>query len=132
LFELVRKAINSNDPQDLANAQQLQTLVAEGDYQVSRASTDMVMRLTSGQTTKLHIPGAKRILQDLRGYGGVPRQPLQPVDEALYEQTMRHPAVIKLFAMEKALSGKQDQGLPNGISADNWSEKQQTIRCGTL
>jgi hypothetical protein len=40
LFELVRKANVSNDSQDLVNAQQLQTLVAEGDYQVSRATTD--------------------------------------------------------------------------------------------
>ncbi|GFZ44250.1 hypothetical protein JCM24511_01972 [Saitozyma sp. JCM 24511] len=34
--------------------------------------------------------------------------------------------------MEETLSGKRDQGLPNGNSTDNETEKQRTIRCGTL
>lgn len=45
---------------------------------------------------------------------------------------MRHPAIIKLFAMEETLSGKRDQGLPNGNSTDKETERQRTIRCGTL
>ncbi|OCF35499.1 hypothetical protein I316_02551 [Kwoniella heveanensis BCC8398] len=109
LYDLIDKAARTRQPADIQAANELQVLLSEADY----------------ATTKLHIPGAKRILEEFRGYGGVPRQPIQPIDEAQYASTMKLPVVVKVMEMERSLAAMLGQdNSKTGISSDNF---QKTI-----
>ncbi|WWC58132.1 uncharacterized protein I303_100667 [Kwoniella dejecticola CBS 10117] len=109
LYEAAERANESGAKGDVTEARTLQLILSEGDY----------------ATTKLHIPGAKRILQDLRGYGGHPRGPIQPIEESLYQASVRLPAVQRLFELEKSLEAKAQ---PDSTSVGSSSEHlQRTI-----
>lgn len=131
LYELADKAASTRDAKDIAAAQALQVLLAEGDFAVGVSQHCVV--LTPEQTTKLHIPGAKRILEDTRGYGGLPREPIRPVDERLYAEIMKSPGAAALMDLEKQLENEYqaaNQASPEAEAVGATKELQETIRYG--
>ncbi|KAK4688935.1 4-hydroxy-2-oxoglutarate aldolase, partial [Tremellales sp. Uapishka_1] len=111
LYDLTQEAITTSDASILAEAQKLQALVAQADF----------------YTSKGHIPGAKRFLRDIKGYGGEAREPIQPISETAYSAMMSNPSVIELLAYERELEkiASPSQTVPNG-SVEAGS-KQSTI-----
>ncbi|ORY21530.1 hypothetical protein BCR39DRAFT_591561 [Naematelia encephala] len=114
LYDVAQEALKTGDIGLLGDAQKLQAMVSQADF----------------PTSWVHIPGAKRLLEDLRGYGGLPREPLRPVDEEAYQKMMRNPAVIQLLELEKSLeAGGEEDALSEQIVPSNLvSHLQTTIR----
>lgn len=88
LFEVSVAA--TKDPSRLLEAQQLQGIVARGDFAIAKAS----------------ISGTKFLIEKLLGYGGLPRRPLPPIDPKDAERLWEHPHVQELIKTERELSGK--------------------------
>jgi L-threo-3-deoxy-hexylosonate aldolase len=88
LFELSEAA--TKDISRLHEAQQLQGIIARGDFTIAKAS----------------ISGTKFLIDRLHGYGGLPRRPLPPIDREDAERLWDHPHVQELIKTERELSGK--------------------------
>lgn len=88
LFELSEAA--TKDVSRLHEAQQLQEIIARGDFTIAKAS----------------ISGTKFLIDRLHGYGGLPRRPLPPIDREDAERLWEHPHVQELIKTERELSGK--------------------------
>jgi 4-hydroxy-2-oxoglutarate aldolase len=88
LFELSEAA--TKDTSRLPEAQQLQGIIARGDFTVGKAS----------------ISGTKFLTDRLYGYGGLPRRPLPPIGREDAERLWDHPHVEELIKIERELSGK--------------------------
>ena len=89
LFELSEAA--TKDTSRLIEAQQLQVILARGDFTVAKAS----------------ISGLKYLTDRLLGYGGLPRRPLPPIDREDAERLWEHPHVQEVIKTERELSGKR-------------------------
>jgi L-threo-3-deoxy-hexylosonate aldolase len=87
LFEVSQAA--TKDSSRLAEAQELQTIIARADITTAKAS----------------ISGTKFLLDKLHGYGGLPRRPLPPIDPEDAERLWEHPYVQELLKLERELSG---------------------------
>ncbi|KAH0583789.1 putative 4-hydroxy-2-oxoglutarate aldolase, mitochondrial [Termitomyces sp. J132] len=74
----------------LPEAQRLQGVAARADYAIAKTS----------------ISGTKFLLDKLYGYGGVPRKPLPPIENAAAEAIWTHPHTQELVRIERELSGK--------------------------
>ena len=83
LFEASEAA--TKDPSRLREAQQLQGIIARGDFTIAKAS----------------ISGTKFLLDKLHGYGGLPRRPLPPIDPGDAERLWEHPHVQELLKLEE-------------------------------
>lgn len=88
LFELSVAA--TKDTSRLHEAQQLQVIIARGDFTIAKAS----------------ISGIKFLTDRLHGYGGLPRRPLPPMNREEAERLWEHPHVQELIKAERELSGK--------------------------
>ena len=88
LFELSVAA--TKDPSRLHEAQQLQAIIARGDFTIAKAS----------------ISGMKFLTDRLHGYGGLPRRPLPPMNREEAESLWKHPDVQELIKAERKLSDK--------------------------
>ncbi|KAI0082608.1 dihydrodipicolinate synthetase [Panus rudis PR-1116 ss-1] len=88
LFQLAETSIK--EPALLAEAQQLQGIVARADYVIAKAS----------------IAGTKALLERLYGYGGHPRRPLPPIEPSAAQALWDHPDTQALVKIERELSGK--------------------------
>lgn len=88
LFELSEAA--TKDATRLHEAQELQGIIARGDFTIAKAS----------------ISGTKFLTDRLYGYGGLPRRPLPPIDREDAERLWEHPHVQELIKTERELSGK--------------------------
>ncbi|KIJ41198.1 hypothetical protein M422DRAFT_209315 [Sphaerobolus stellatus SS14] len=78
----------ATDPSQLAEAQRLQGIIANGDRTVA---------LTG-------IGGTKYLLKRFYGYGGAPRRPLLPFEEENGEKLWNHPHVVALLEEERKLT----------------------------
>jgi dihydrodipicolinate synthase/N-acetylneuraminate lyase len=96
LFELASQVKDSaaSDPALLEEALQLQGLASDADWAFCLAG----------------ISGTKYYLQQTRGYGGVPRLPLLPFDEAKGKQLLQDHAVTAFMEVEKKLEAKEGKG----------------------
>ncbi|KAL7418669.1 hypothetical protein Q5752_006352 [Cryptotrichosporon argae] len=78
-----------HSPEVMREAQALQALISRADWAASTAN----------------IPGMKRLLHHLFGYGYKPRRPLPTMDEAEADRLLiSNPAIVELLALEKKLA----------------------------
>ena len=85
LFEVSEAA--TKDSSQLPEAQELQGIIARGDFTIAKAS----------------ISGTKFLIDKLHGYGGLPRRPLPPIDPGDAERLWEHPYVQELLKLEREL-----------------------------
>jgi L-threo-3-deoxy-hexylosonate aldolase len=88
LFQLSEGA--RRDLSLLSEAQRVQGIVARADYTIAKAS----------------IAGTKYLLEQLYGYGGLPRRPLPPISAEAAKALWEHHHTQDLINLERELSGK--------------------------
>lgn len=88
LFNLSVRALA--EPSILPEAQRVQGIVARADATIAKAG----------------ISGTKYLLEQLYGYGGLPRRPLGPCPPERAEALWAHSDVRELVALERQSSGK--------------------------
>lgn len=79
----------TKDSSRLPEAQQLQGIIARGEFIIAKGS----------------ISGTKFLIDKLHGYGGLPRRPLPPIDPGDAERLWEHPHVQELLKLERELNG---------------------------
>ena len=82
--------ISSPTHTDLGPSQKLQGVVSNADYTIAKAG----------------IAGTKVLIEKSYGYGGKPRKPLVPLDEAEVETLWSHPDTQAIIQVERELNGK--------------------------
>ena len=86
LFEL--SEASQMDPSVLPEARRLQSIIAQADATIIKAS----------------IAGTKALLQALYGYGGHPRRPLGPIDASAAQALLEHRHTQDLVRLERGLT----------------------------
>lgn len=86
LFQLSEGS--KTDPKLLGEAQRLQGIVSSADATIAKSS----------------IAGTKFLLDKLYGYGGCPRRPLLPIDDAAGQALWEHAHTRTLVDMERSLA----------------------------
>lgn len=87
LYKDTLAALSGDDSVSLAAAQELQGIVSRADWTLQ----------------KVGISGTKYALEQLRGYGGAPRRPLLPFDEADGKGQKLLADLQEILAIEKKL-----------------------------
>ncbi|KIY72208.1 aldolase [Cylindrobasidium torrendii FP15055 ss-10] len=88
LFALSEEA--KKDLSVLPEALRLQGIIARADFTIAKGS----------------IAGTKYLLEKTYGYGGVPRKPLAPLEDAAAQALLEHPHTKEVIALEREISGK--------------------------
>lgn len=77
------------DPSLLPEAQRIQGIVANADYTVAKSG----------------VSGTKALLQQLKGYGGLPRKPLPPFKPNETKSLWEHSHIAEIVLLERQLGG---------------------------